>query len=135
MASAYPAEVAAVVRSPSPAGGEALRTLRATLEPQGLIPMVKARARARRRAGSSPTCAARCAGAVALLREAGEVSPHRLARTGAVAVVNAVNHSGHVFDHAVGDLELARESSTSMPTVAASTPFPDALAIARRSSL
>ena len=41
MASGYPAEVAAVVHSPSAAGGEALRALRATLEPQGLIPTVK----------------------------------------------------------------------------------------------
>ena len=42
MASAYPAEVAAVVRTPSPAGADALRKLRASLEP-AFIPMVKAR--------------------------------------------------------------------------------------------
>ena len=107
MASAYPAEVAAVVRTPSPAGADALRKLRASLEP-AFIPMVKARLvtpACRPPAGRAPTAAA---DAVALLRQACEVPAHCLAGARAVAVVNAVDHSGHVLDHAVGDLDLAR---------------------------
>ena len=107
MASAYPAEVAAVVRSPvgrrrrrsADAAGDA----RAGVHPDGQGP-----AGERRRAdpaGRAPTAAA---GAVGLLRQACEVPAHRLAGARAVAVVNAVDHSRHVLDHAVGDLDLAR---------------------------